>query len=118
MGQFNRRALMAFGDEHRNMDDDAPNANFDKEVAALTNYLDWQVIQQWTFARFGAESWKKLSVLDVGAGKGRMTRRFKESGAQVVAIEPYEEYYNILLNSAGEGAEVARCTLSDVRTAK
>lgn len=111
---FNRRAIESYGKVHCDMDNEAPNRSFDMHVASITNYLDWDVIVKWMLSRVPYERRSSLRVLDVGAGKGRMTKRFLEIASHCVAIEPFEPFYNELKrNAQGYNLETHCCTLDE-----
>ena len=52
--------------------------------------------------------WKDKSVLEIGSGDGRLTWRFADKVAQVVAIEPSPEKHAAALVSQQQGFEHVR----------
>jgi SAM-dependent methyltransferase len=93
---FNQWAIERFGVEHANMDPNSPNKYFDTQLSDLYTYLDMQIIAQWVLPRLAPSRRTRAWILDVGAGKGRMTRRFVEIAEHCVAIEPFPGFYDVL----------------------
>ena len=114
MKSFNQRMIQEFGTEHANMNPDSPNKYFDVRISHLNNYLDIQFIEKRVLQKLPLPRRAKPRILDVGAGKGRMTRRFAEIAAHCVAIEPFPEFYQVLISSCtGENIEIYQCTLQE-----
>lgn len=111
---FNQEAIERFGAEHSDMHNDASNASFDDRMARLALYLDWKLIDEWYLSGLSNETKTELTVLDVGAGKGRMTRKFLDVSKKCVALEPYAKFYHALIsNTESSKLETYQCTFSE-----
>jgi SAM-dependent methyltransferase len=110
MTDFNRTMIERFGVNHAHMHLEAPNAVFDLRLARLCTYLDLQMIHRWARPRLPG----RPSILDVGAGKGRMTRHFVKIAARCVAIEPYRDFHQALTaNCQADNLTTHNLTLQD-----
>lgn len=93
---FNQSAIQRFGVENANMSLNSPNKYFDAKLSELYTYIDMQIVEQWVLPKLAPSRRTRAWILDVGAGKGRMTRRFVEIAEHCVAIEPFPEFYGVL----------------------
>lgn len=109
MAHFNRRARDAFGKLNADMHPDTPNIFFDSRIGRLNTYLDMQTVCKWALPRFAAERRKNIRVIDIGAGKGRMTRAFASMFSSCVAIEPYPAFFSELKKSTSVANVTAYC---------
>jgi SAM-dependent methyltransferase len=112
---FNKRALEVFGKHNRNMSIASPNIWTDEREGELLTYLDLNIVKKWAIAHlFHNDIWNP-SVLDVGAGKGRMTRHFAEFASLVIALEPFSDFYEVLekVCKPYSNVEPAKLTLSE-----
>ena len=91
-GTFNELSVQQFNAANAEIDQDAISKHFDIHLARLCTHLDLQVIRRQILPRLVP---KLTTILDVGAGKGRMTRHLAQLG-KVVALEPYSSSYEIL----------------------
>jgi len=96
MNRFNIDAIKQFGIENDEMAADAPNATFAPEICPLINYLDLKFVCKHVLARLPEDRRDHPSILDIGAGKGRMTRRFLDFAERVVALEPYYPFFEAM----------------------
>jgi SAM-dependent methyltransferase len=112
---FNRRALEEFGKDNRNMPLDAPSKGVDEKEGALVTYLDLRIVKEWTLHYLSCMNLQNLSVLDVGAGKGRMTRYFAQYTDKCVALEPFSEFYTVLdtVCKPYKNVETYNCTFTE-----
>jgi SAM-dependent methyltransferase len=112
--EFNKRAIKVFGERNRNMPIESPNIWTDEREGRLLTYLDLEIVKKWALAGLVREGIKKPSILDVGAGKGRMTRHFAELGGICVALEPFQDFFGILKMVCKPylNVEIYNCTLS------
>jgi SAM-dependent methyltransferase len=92
----NRRRIDAFGNDNYLMNDDVPFYYTDTRTAKLFNYIDRKIIQHWIIQKLNSKRKAGLTILDVGAGTGRMTKYFSEIGETVVSIEPYLPFFDKL----------------------
>jgi FkbM family methyltransferase len=108
---FNQSAIEAFGQHHKEMNPDAPNKSFDEAMARLTTYLDLEVVRRWALPLLPSNP----TILDIGAGKGRMSRLFATFCNKCVAIEPFVPFYHELLRYSLniKNIEAYNCTLSE-----
>lgn len=67
-----------FGRVHSSMSDEAPYSCIDSREGRQQNYLDMQIVKQWVLPLLAKYHRTKISILDVGAGTGRMTRNFSK----------------------------------------
>lgn len=93
---FNKKALEKFGEDNRDMSLESSNIYFDHTQGALATYLDVQIVIKWILRSFAEKSSRKPVILDVGAGKGRMTRHFAKFAQLCVALEPFSDFYRDL----------------------
>lgn len=96
MDDLNKKALNTFGRENRGMGLDSPNRSVDNKMGCLMSHLDAHLVRRWVLPALTPDRRKDLSILDVGAGKGRMTRYFITVAADCVALEPFPEFYQVL----------------------
>jgi len=95
---YNLETIKKFGEYHLDMDIDSPSRFIDARMGKLFTYLDLQYIKRWVLSEIDFKSIENFSILDVGAGKGRITRHFFTIAKQIVAIEPFEPFFKVLLN--------------------
>ena len=109
---FNKRAIEMFGEENKAMTMESSWAGIDEQQGKLQTYLDFQVVKRWVLDRAKLDS-SEICVLDVGAGKGRMTRCFASNCSHVVSIEPFTCFYECLEKVEGNfpNVEVYNTTL-------
>ncbi len=112
---FNRMALEIFGKDNRSMPPESPNNYFDQREGGLATYLDLQIVIKWVLPYLLRRHVQKPLVIDVGAGKGRMTRNFAGFAYQCVALEPFAEFYSVLETVCKPYAniETHNCTFSE-----
>jgi SAM-dependent methyltransferase len=111
---FNARAIQAFGQENAEMNADMPNKTFNMRLGKLTTHLDILFIKKEILPRLPPKSREFPTILDVGAGKGRITKYFITIPSYCVAIEPYEPFYNTLKNRFdSKNFEAHRYTLEE-----
>jgi len=116
MGAFNQKAINTFGLNNINMSIDSPSISFDERFSKLTTYLDMQVIFKNVLPRLPKQFRENPCILDVGAGKGRMTRKFVEIAKRVVAIEPFEPFYQVLsVSCSAKNLETYQCALLEYK---
>jgi SAM-dependent methyltransferase len=81
------------------MDIDTPHAFCDVRLGRIYTYLDKKFISKHFLSFFPPDRINNLRILDVGAGKGRMLQHFVKYAKYCVALEPFLEFYNILINN-------------------
>jgi SAM-dependent methyltransferase len=116
ISSYNIEAIKRFGESNLEMDIDSPHNYVDARMGRLFTYMDLQYIKQWVIPQLNQNQRKNLSVLDVGAGKGRITRHLLTIANRVVAIEPFEGFFQILSNLSAPHTinfETHNCTLLD-----
>lgn len=92
---------------------DAPNKYFDDRVSHLNSYLDLHFLKAHVLPKLPFPQKDSPHILDVGAGNGRMTRRFVGIAKHCVAIEPSPVFYQILYKTThfAGNLETYQCTL-------
>jgi SAM-dependent methyltransferase len=112
---FNKTAIEAFGKENLNMPLESPNKYVPREWGELWTYIDIKLVKKWVSSYFPRKHTRRLLILDVGAGKGRMIRHFAEFAHRCVALEPFAEFYKVLalVSKPYENVETHNCTFSD-----
>jgi SAM-dependent methyltransferase len=93
---FNKESIEFFGAESAQMHPDSPNCYFSREFAALSTYLECQIVNDWGVMSFPPIRRSDLTVIDVGAGKGRMTTHLTRIARRCVALEPHKPFYDVL----------------------
>lgn len=93
---FNEEAIEEFGKEHLGMPLTSPNKYIGEIQGKLISYLELKLIKRWLNRYLHLKTKKEFAILDIGAGKGRMTRCFADLASHCVALEPYPGFYNIL----------------------
>jgi SAM-dependent methyltransferase len=96
MKETNLDRIEDFGEYHGSMNDDAANKFMDERDGRLVSYHDMRMFRRWALPLIPPESRAELSVLDVGAGTGRMSRRLCKVARRCVAIEPYLPFFERL----------------------
>jgi SAM-dependent methyltransferase len=118
MATFNQRSTEQFNAANVDVDPDAISKYFDRNFARLCTHLDLQLIRRRILPHFNG----RPSVLDVGAGKGRMTGPLATIASKVVAIEPFADYYQVLADrfTSSPNITVHRATVAEyaARTAE
>jgi SAM-dependent methyltransferase len=113
MEKSNEYMIQAFSTEHADMHFDAPNKYFDDRVSDLNSYLDLHFLNAHVLPKLPFPQKISPYILDVGAGNGRMTRRFVGIAKHCVAIEPSPIFYQTLYQTTYfiENLETYQCTL-------
>ncbi|MBW1991391.1 MAG: class I SAM-dependent methyltransferase [Deltaproteobacteria bacterium] len=94
------------------MDADTPHAFCDLKLARWQTMLDCHFIEKKVLSGLPAERRSQLSVLDVGAAKGRMTKEFARMASLCVALEPFPPFYQYL-RARFENIEIHQKTLNE-----
>lgn len=93
------------------MHPDTPSKYVNEKIGQLYTYLDMKFIIRWVLQNLPLAKRTNPWILDVGAGKGRMTRQFVSIAEKCVAIEPFFEFYKTLVaNCTSPNLEI--CNLS------
>jgi len=95
--------INVFGRFNRQMSPEAPHLNVDLRLGRLMSYLDMQIVKRWVLPALPINRRNDISVLDAGAGKGRMTRRLATVASHCVAIEPYPHFIDPLKAACPDG---------------
>jgi SAM-dependent methyltransferase len=95
----NSDLIQSFGEYNASMSSDSSFAHEDPREGELESYLDTKLIHHWARPLFAENGTANLSVLDVGAGTGRMTKHLCKIAGRCVAIEPYLPFFNRLKSS-------------------
>jgi SAM-dependent methyltransferase len=111
MTSFNAWSIDRFNTQNVDIDQDTLSKHFDARLAHLYTHLDLQVIRRWILPHFKT---RRPTILDVGAGKGRMTGHLAAMASRTVAIEPFHSHYEVLAKRFPE-MELHRATLVDYR---
>ena len=109
MASYNAWSIDRFDTQNIDIDPDTLSKHFDAPLARLYTHLDLQVIRRWILPQFKR---RRPTILDVGAGKGRLTRHLAGMASRIVAIEPFPAYYEVLAKRFLE-MELHRATLVD-----
>ena len=101
-----------FGRANASMSDDSSHSCIDSRAGRLHSYLDMRLIKKWVLPLFPISRRNSIVLLDVGAGTGRMTRRFSKVASLCISIEPYPPFFNRLKASCnGTNVKFHQCTL-------
>jgi SAM-dependent methyltransferase len=115
ISSHNIEAIRRFGESNIDMDKDSPHNYVDARMGRLFTYLDLQYIKRWVLSEIDQSQLKNLSVLDVGAGKGRITRHLLAIANRLIVLEPFEPFFRVLLSLSippHANVEFYNCTLS------
>lgn len=93
---FNENALRVFAEHNRGMPTVSPNVYLDELEGCLATYLDIRWVKHWVLPRLEKQGVFRPTILDVGAGKGRMTTQFAEFCKECVSVEPWPEFFDVL----------------------
>lgn len=96
MKQHNKETINQFGTDNIGMDINTPHARCDVSLGQLHTMLDKHFIMKYVIPNISPERLSNLAILDVGAGKGRMTREFMKMAPKCVAIEPFQPFFEAL----------------------
>lgn len=115
MQRSNEYMIRAFSEEHGGMHFDAPNKYFDDRISDLNSYLDLYFFKAHVLTKLPLFAKKSPYILDVGAGNGRMTRRFAKIAKHCIAIEPSPVFYQTLYKTTYSigNVETYQCTLQE-----
>ena len=96
------------------MHPDTPNVYFDERIGRLNTYLDMDIVRRWAIPALPPQRMDDLRILDIGAGKGRMTRQLATIARLCVAIEPFPDFYKALTAMPlPSNVETHSCTFSE-----
>jgi len=116
---YNSIAIQEFGETSKDMDIDAPHGYVDQKLIRIFTYLDLYYIQSWAINGIDKNRRKEMAILDVGAGKGRITKRLASYAQKVVAVEPFEPFFRTLIRTCRmPNVECFHGTLSQYRKSK
>jgi len=114
MKYTNLELIKLFGDYNISMSDDLSFSHEDPREGELESYLDMKLVKRWGMPLFEKSRITDISILDVGAGTGRMTKHLCKIAGKCVAIEPYLPFFNRLKSSCFQtNVEVHHCALKE-----
>lgn len=108
---FNKAAMKNFGESNIRMSSDSSSLIFDNTLKHLHNHIDIMTIRRWAIKPL-KKAHKTIRFLDVGAGKGRITRLISPFVDHVTAIEPFEPFFKVLLATCS-GADLYYSDLNE-----
>lgn len=110
MRNFNRQAIEYFGSNNMSMDIESSNRHLDGGVGSLMTRLEVNFVRA-SLQRLDVSRRDGTQILDLGAGKGRMSRHLVTMCQRCVAVEPFGPFCESIRRWAPPALEVRNCSL-------